>query len=105
MDMEIDLKFDMNEITKKGIIMAISISKIKNRMVIIKKWILKGLRELDLFLNPHSKGDIFSRFLIFFFEIKIEISENSREIIIIIRTRMLMLIIYTKKLLVFLIGS
>lgn len=48
----------------------ISISKIRKIKLIIKNWILKGIRLLDIGSNPHSKGDDFSRLKIFFLEIK-----------------------------------
>lgn len=53
----------------KGINKVISISKIKKINLIKKNWILKGIRDLDIGSNPHSKGDIFSRFLKNFIEI------------------------------------
>lgn len=37
-------------------------SKIKKIKLIIKNWILNGIRELVNGSNPHSKGEIFSRF-------------------------------------------
>lgn len=62
----------------------ISISKIRKIKLIIKNWILKGIRLLDIGSNPHSKGDDFSRLKIFFLEIrrlvkiiKIEISKKN----------------------------
>lgn len=48
----------------------ISTSKIKKINLIIKNWILNGIREFDKGSNPHSKGDIFSRFLIDLIEMK-----------------------------------
>lgn len=48
----------------------ISISKIRKIKLIIKNWILKGIRLLEMGSNPHSKGDDFSRLKIFFLEIK-----------------------------------
>lgn len=50
--------------------MVISISKIRKIKLIIKNWILKGIRLLDIGSNPHSKGDDFSRLKIFFLEIR-----------------------------------
>lgn len=44
-----------------GIIIVISISKIRNINLIEKKWIEKGTRNLVSGSNPHSKGDFFSR--------------------------------------------
>lgn len=32
-----------------------------------------GVRKLEILLNPHSNGDIFSQLILVFFEIKIEI--------------------------------
>lgn len=48
----------------------ISISKIRKINLIIKNWILNGIRELDKGSNPHSKGEIFSRFFKDLIEIK-----------------------------------
>ena len=45
-----------------GSIILSSTSKIKNKMVIIKNRIEKVFRFLCCGSNPHSKGDIFSRF-------------------------------------------
>lgn len=50
-----------------GRIKAISTSKIKKIIAIKKKRIEKGRREEFMGLNPHSKGDSFSRSEIFFF--------------------------------------
>ena len=55
-----------------GRIIVISISKIRNRMAIRKKCIENGIRADDLGSKPHSKGDIFSRSLIFFFERRLD---------------------------------
>lgn len=50
-----------------GKIITISISKIRNNTAIKKNCDEKGIRE-DLFgSNPHSNGDIFSRFICDFF--------------------------------------
>lgn len=38
-------------------------SKIRKINLIKKNWILKGIRDLDKGSNPHSNGEIFSRFL------------------------------------------
>lgn len=54
----------------KGIKRVISISKIRKINLIRKNWILNGIRDLDIGSKPHSKGDIFSRFLNSFMEIK-----------------------------------
>lgn len=53
--------FRKNIIKISGIRRVISISKIKKISLIIKNWILKGRRELEIGSNPHSKGEIFSR--------------------------------------------
>lgn len=45
-------------------------SKIRKINLIIKNWILNGIRDLDIGSKPHSKGDIFSRFFNSFIEIK-----------------------------------
>jgi len=52
-----------------GIIIAISISKIRNNTAIKKNWIEKGVRDELLGSNPHSKGDNFSRSFFDVFEI------------------------------------
>lgn len=52
----------------KGINNVISISKIKKIKLIKKNWILNGMRLLFNGSNPHSKGEDFSRLLIFFFD-------------------------------------
>ena len=43
-----------------GMINEISKSKIKNIIAIMKNWFEKGLRLIDIWLNPHSKLVIFS---------------------------------------------
>lgn len=50
-----------------GKIKAISTSKIKKIIAIKKNRIEKGNREEFIGLNPHSKGESFSRSVIFFF--------------------------------------
>lgn len=45
-----------------------------------KNWILNGKWGGEKGSNPHSNGDIFSRLLIFFFEIKMLIVINRKEI-------------------------
>lgn len=52
---------------------AISTSKIKKIIVIKKNRIEKGIRVFDIGLNPLSKGDIFSKLILFLFEVKNEI--------------------------------
>lgn len=75
----------------RGISIVISISKIKKIILTKKKWILNGNRLSDKGSNPHSNGDDFSWFKLFFFEIKIhkiniiqEINKVINEIIMII---------------------
>lgn len=63
-----------------GRIRAISTSKIKKIMAIKKNRIEKGRREELIGLNPHSKGDNFSRSLFFFFDSIDEISITILEI-------------------------
>lgn len=68
-----------------GRIIIISISKIKNKIAIIKKWIENGSRLLDMGLNPHSKGDDFCLSIIDFFLIviiNVDIAVSSTIIII-----------------------
>lgn len=64
-------KFEKLIIRIIGKINAISTSKIKKIIVIKKKWRENGNREDDFGSNPHSKGDLFSRSIIDFFD-KIE---------------------------------
>ena len=75
--------------TGRGSIMAISTSKIRKIIAIIKKCIEKGTRALDLGSNPHSKDeDLFSCGFFFCIRVrlivanKIEISKASIIIII-----------------------
>lgn len=69
-----------------GKIIVISTSKIKNKIAIRKNWIENGARADFLGSNPHSKGDIFSRSIVVFFEIIehniINISEITPAVII-----------------------
>lgn len=51
----------------------ISTSKIRKIIAIRKKWREKGIREEDLGSNPHSNGEVFSRSIYVFFEIKFTI--------------------------------
>ena len=80
-----------------GKIKAISTSKIKKIIAIKKNWIEKGIREVFIGSNPHSKGEAFSRSLILFFDKKeaspITIIEINKVIIPIINK---LKIIYTK---------
>lgn len=64
----------------KGIKRVISISKIKKINLIKKNWILKGMRDLEIGSNPHSKGEVFSRFLKSLVDIKIFKIRRSRAI-------------------------
>lgn len=65
-------------------------SKIKKIIVIRKNRIENGIRLKNIGLNPHSKGDIFSKFNFIFidknieiFIINIEINKNIKLIVII----------------------
>lgn len=62
--------FDVFIVKIIGKIKAISTSKIKKIIAIKKNRIEKGSREELIGLNPHSKGDSFSRSIIFFFDNK-----------------------------------
>lgn len=53
-------------------------SKIKKIKLIVKNWILKGIREQEIGLNPHSKGDIFSCLRANFFD-KIRLRKNKKK--------------------------
>jgi len=64
-------KFDLLIIIIIGKIKAISTSKIKKIIAIIKNRIEKGSREEFDGSNPHSKGELFSRSIKAFFD-KIE---------------------------------
>lgn len=63
-----------------GKIKAISTSKIKKIIAIKKNRIEKGIRDELKGLNPHSKGDIFSRSWVVFLANKEEILIINREI-------------------------
>lgn len=68
-----------------GKMIAISTSKIKNKIATRKNWIENG-RRADFFgSNPHSKGDIFSRSNLLFFEIIMHNIINELEIVILIK--------------------
>ena len=67
-----DSNFDTLKVKIEGKIKAISTSKIKKIIAIKKNRIEKGRREEFIGLNPHSKGDNFSRSLFFFFDNKDE---------------------------------
>lgn len=60
-------KFEDFKVKIMGRIKAISTSKIKKMIAIRKNRIEKGSRDEFIGLNPHSKGDNFSRSEIFFF--------------------------------------
>ena len=62
------IRFDTLIVKIIGKIKAISTSKIKKMMAIKKNRIEKGSREEFIGLNPHSKGESFSRSNNFFFE-------------------------------------
>jgi len=90
----------------RGINKVISISKIKKISLIRKNWILNGIRDFEIGSNPHSNGDIFSRFFNSFKEInifKIKIMRAIKKNIIIIEIKNK--IIYINILLNFLIGN
>lgn len=98
----------LNLVDKKirGIRRVISISKIKKINLIRKNWILKGRWLGEIGSNPHSKGDIFSRFVKDFLEIKIFKNISKIEIIQIINKIVsIIIIIYIKLFLNILIGS
>lgn len=78
-----------------GKIIIISISKIRNKTLMIKKWIENGIRENDIGLNPHSNEDIFWLSIIdFFFKIVINIDINVDNIIEIIMNFIVIYITY-----------
>lgn len=79
------------KITGMGIIKVISTSKIKKIIAIKKNCIENGVREKNCGLNPHSKGEIFSRSIKDFFPInefnkiiRVEIISERKKIIKII---------------------
>lgn len=90
-------KFEELIVTIIGKIKAISTSKIKKIIAIKKKRIEKGIRDELKGLNPHSKGDNFSRSLLFFFDSRVEINitTNAIKIKIILKINKLK-IIYIK---------
>jgi hypothetical protein len=80
-----------------GKINAISTSKIKKIIVIKKNRIEKGNREEFIGSNPHSKGDVFSRsFIVFFDNKEAKIITIIAIIITIIDIIYKVIIIYTK---------
>lgn len=75
----------------------ISTSKIKKITAIKKNCNENGSRALFLGSNPHSKGDLFSRSIILFFDTKFKIITKINMIIIINSAmNIIVLIIYTK---------
>lgn len=79
MEKEIKLK----DITKMGIgsKIMISISKIRNNTANKKNRVENGKRALDKESNPHSNGEIFSRFNIAFILIELKIN-NKKNVIV-----------------------
>lgn len=75
-------KFSLKLRKIKGINKVISISKIKKIRLIVKNWILRGIRFNERGSNPHSKGEDFSRSWKVFFEIIKFNKINKSEIII-----------------------
>lgn len=73
--------FDVFIVKIIGRIRAISTSKIKKIIAIKKKRIEKGNREEFIGLNPHSKGDVFSRSILFFFDNREDRAITMKEII------------------------
>jgi hypothetical protein len=74
------LKFDVFNVIIIGKISAISTSKMRKIIAIKKNRMEKGIREELKGLNPHSKGDIFSRIVLDFIERKEEIIITIKEI-------------------------
>lgn len=66
------IKFDIKKVLIIGINNAISMSKIKKIIVIKKNRNENGIREEEMGSNPHSNGDIFSKFNFNFFDKKID---------------------------------
>lgn len=64
----------------RGKISVISTSKIKKMIAIKKKCMENGSREDDLGSNPHSNGDLFSRSIIDFFDVKFNTTIRINEI-------------------------
>jgi len=88
--------FEKFIITIIGKISAISTSKIKKIIAIKKNCNEKGRREEDLGSNPHSKGDLFSRSIIDFFDkIEANIITTEEMMIIINPIEKINIIIYT----------
>lgn len=58
-----------------GIIIEISMSKIKNIIAIIKKWVENGVRADENDENPHSNGEFFSRLIFAFFD-RVDVINN-----------------------------
>jgi len=71
-----------------------------------KNCILKGKWFEEIGSNPHSKGDIFSRFIEVFFEMKIFKNKRVKEIKKIMKKKIvIIIIIYIKLILNILIGN
>lgn len=68
------IMFEIFIIKIRGINKVISTSKIKKITAIKKNWSEKGNRAEDFGSNPHSNGDLFSRSVKVFFEIKLAIN-------------------------------
>lgn len=90
-------KFEILKIIVIGKIKAISTSKIKKIIVIKKNRIEKGIRDIFMGSNPHSKGELFSRSVIVFLD------KNEAKVIIIIEINKInkdilskLIIIYTR---------
>jgi hypothetical protein len=100
------VKLEIGKIIIIGSKRAISTSKIKKITAIKKKRREKGSREELLGSNPHSKGDLFSRSIIVFFE-RIEAKAiTTTAMVTKIKAIIEMIIItYSKLSLVLLIGS
>lgn len=64
-----------------GMIMVISTSNTRNNVATRKNWIENGIRGDLLGSNPHSNGDIFSRSMILFFLVKMQIIIISTEMV------------------------
>lgn len=77
-----------------GSMRASSVSKIKKIIAIRKKWIEKGKRGEDIWENPHSKGDLFVRFIFDFIDNKNDIKHIIERIRVKERAKLITLIIF-----------
>jgi hypothetical protein len=68
----------------KGSKMAISTSKIRKMIAIMKNRREKGIRDVENGENPHSKGEVFSRSKLVFFPKRVAVMIIARAIIKII---------------------